>query len=85
MSWFEEGSYIVRPWRAGDVLRPLGGTGRRLVVRCMQDARIARSLRAAWPVVEADGRVVWVPGVCRSTDRVPAPGALALRVDAHFA
>jgi len=83
-TWLEEGSYIVRPWRAGDVLRPLGGTGRRLVVRCMQDARIARSLRAAWPVLEADHRVVWVPGVCRSADRVPAPGALALRVDAHL-
>ena len=85
VSWFEEGSYLVRPWRAGDVLRPLGGTGRRLVVRCMQDARIARSMRAAWPVVEADSRVVWVPGVCRSADRVPAPGVLALRVDAHLA
>jgi tRNA(Ile)-lysidine synthase len=85
VSWFEEGSYVVRPWRAGDLLRPLGGTGRRLVVRCMQDLRIPRSTRAAWPVVEADGRVVWVPGVCRSADRVPAPGALALRIDAHLA
>jgi len=42
-------------------------------------------MRETWPVVEADGRVVWVPGVCRSADRVPAPGALALRVDADFA
>lgn len=84
-SWFEEGSYVVRPWRAGDVLRPLGGNGRRLVVRCMQDARIARSQRAAWPVFEAAGRIVWVPGVSRSTDRIPAAGAPALRIDAHLA
>lgn len=84
-SWFEEGSYIVRPWRAGDLLRPLGGTGRRLVVRCMQEARIARSQRAAWPVVEAGDRIVWVPGVSRSADRVPAPGAPAMRIDAHLA
>ena len=83
-SWFPEGSYLVRPWRAGDLLRPLGGTGRRLVVRCMQDAKIARSRRASWPVLEAGGQVVWVPGVSRSADRIPAPGAPALRVDAHF-
>ena len=84
-SWFEAGSYIVRPWRAGDLLRPLGGTGRRLVVRCMQDARIARSRRAAWPVLEFGGRIVWVPGVSRSAHRIPAPGAPALRIDAHLA
>jgi tRNA(Ile)-lysidine synthase len=84
-SWFAEGPYIVRPWRAGDLLRPLGGTGRRLVVRCMQDARIARSQRAAWPVVETGGRVVWVPGVCRSADRIPGAGVQALRIDAHLA
>lgn len=83
-SWFEDGSYIVRPWCAGDLLRPLGGTGRRLVVRCMQDARIARSKRATWPVLEADGGVVWVPGVCRSADRIPVPGAMAIRVDAQI-
>jgi tRNA(Ile)-lysidine synthase len=84
MSWFETGSYFVRPWRAGDQLRPLGGTGRRLVVRCMQDARIPRSMRADWPVVESDGHIVWVPGVCRSADRVPAPGTQSLRIDAHL-
>ncbi len=82
-SWFEDGVYIVRPWRAGDLLHPLGGTGRRLVVRCMQDARIARSQRAAWPVLEAGGRIVWVPGVGRSAHGIPAAGAPALRIDAH--
>ena len=84
-SWFTEGSYLVRPWRAGDRIRPLGGTGRRLVVRCMQDARIARSLRAAWPVVELAGTIVWVPAVVRSAEQVPAPRARVLRIDAHLA
>jgi tRNA(Ile)-lysidine synthase len=82
-SWFADGSYTVRPWRAGDRIRPLGGAGRRLVVRCMQDAKIPRSRRIGWPVLEADGEVVWVPGVCRSADRIPAPGAPARRIDAH--
>jgi tRNA(Ile)-lysidine synthetase-like protein len=83
-SWFAESSYVVRPWRPGDRIRPLGGAGRRLVVRCMQDARIARTERAEWPVVEAGGVVAWIPGVCRSADCLPVPGSLALRIDAHL-
>ena len=82
-TWLAEGSYSVRPWRAGDRIRPLGGTGRRLVVRCMQDAKVPRSRRVGWPVFETEGTVVWVPGVCRSADRIPAPGAPARRIDAQ--
>lgn len=82
-SWLAEGSYTVRPWRAGDRIRPLGGTGRRLVVRCMQDAKVPRSQRVGWPVIEASGEVVWVPGVCRSAVGIPGPGARARRIDAE--
>lgn len=82
-SWLGEGSYIVRPWRAGDRIRPLGGTGRRLVVRCMQDAKVPRSQRVGWPVIEVSGEVVWVPGVCRSAVGIPGPGARARRIDAE--
>ncbi len=84
-SWFSPGAYSVRPWRAGDRIRPLGASGRRLVVRCMQDARIARSRRAAWPVIEAAGTVVWVPGACRAAERIPPPRTPAVRIDAHLA
>ena len=84
-SWFAPGVYQVRAWSEGDRIRPLGGKGRRLVVRCMQDARIARSQRAAWPVIEQAGTIVWVPGVCRSAESLPAPHAQALRIDAHLA
>lgn len=83
-SWFPEGTYLVRTWREGDRIRPLGAQGRRLVVRCMQDARIARSQRAAWPVIELAGTIVWVPGVCRSAEAIPAPLSPALRIDAHL-
>jgi tRNA(Ile)-lysidine synthase len=83
-SWFVAEVCSVRPWQAGDRIRPLGGVGRRLVVRCMQDARIERSRRAAWPVIESAGTIVWVPGACRSAERIPAPGTPALRIDAHF-
>jgi tRNA(Ile)-lysidine synthase len=83
-SWFVPGTYRVRPWRPGDRIRPLGGVGRRLVVHCMQDARMARHVRATWPVVTAGETVVWVPGVCRSADALPAAGRPALRMDADL-
>jgi tRNA(Ile)-lysidine synthetase-like protein len=82
--WFIEGAYVARPWHPGDRIRPLGGPGRRLVVRCMQDVRIARTRRAGWPVIEEGGAVAWVPGVCRSADRIPEPGTRALRINAYL-
>ena len=84
-AWFAPvESLAVRSWRAGDRLRPLGGRGRRLLVRCFQEAQVPRSARAAWPVLEHAGAIAWVPGVCRSDLLVPAPGVEALRVDAEF-
>jgi tRNA(Ile)-lysidine synthase len=85
-AWFQPsaGALLVRSSRPGDRLRPLGGSGRRLVVRCFQDARVPRNLRAAWPIVEQAGLIAWIPGVCRSDLLVPAPGLEAIRVDAEL-
>lgn len=85
IAWFAPGQLWIRPWRRGDRIHPLGGTGRRLAVRCFQDARVPAGRRGRWPMFEAQGRVVWIPGVCRSEDLLPPAGAEALRVDAHFA
>ncbi|HEU5171174.1 MAG TPA: tRNA lysidine(34) synthetase TilS [Gemmatimonadales bacterium] len=82
-AWFTPVPLVVRARRAGEKLRPLGGRGRRLLVRCFQEAHVPRSLRATWPVLEHAGAVVWLPGVCRSDLLVPEPGAEALRVDAE--
>ena len=66
-------------------VKPLGGPGRRLLVRCFQEERVPRSRRADWPVLAQDGTIAWIPGVCRSDTQVPVPGAEALRVDAEYA
>ncbi len=76
---------VIRPPAAGDRLVPLGGTGSRLLVRCFQDARIPRSRREGWPVVEAAGEIAWVPGVCRAATHLPLEGAEAVRVDVAYA
>ncbi|HEV8123707.1 MAG TPA: tRNA lysidine(34) synthetase TilS [Gemmatimonadales bacterium] len=84
-AWFIPGALQVRPWQAGDNIRPLKGRGSRLVVKCFQEAKVARADRSTWPVVlDSAGQVIWVPGVCRSENLVPQPGAQALRVDAQI-
>jgi tRNA(Ile)-lysidine synthase len=85
VAWFTCGSLEVRGWSPGDRVRPLAGTGRRLVARCFQDAKVSRTRRESWPVVAGEGVVVWVPGVCRSDALLPTEGAGAVRVDAEYA
>ncbi len=83
-AWFVPGILTIRPVASGDRVRPIGGSGHRAVVRCLQDARVPRSRRQAWPVVEAGGSVVWVPGVCRSSELVPSAGTEAVCVDVRY-
>jgi tRNA(Ile)-lysidine synthase len=84
-AWFTFDPLTVRSWSKGERLRPLGGTGRRLVVRCFQELRVPRSGRGAWPVLTQGDEIVWIPGVCRSSLRLPSPGSEALRVDVEHA
>lgn len=85
VAWFAPVPLVVRGWAAGERIRPLGGNGRRRLVRCFQDARIPRSRRGGWPVVAGPDGLVWVPGVSRSETALPAPGMEAVRVDAEYA
>jgi len=84
-SWFIPGAYRVRRWRPGDRIRPLGGAGGRLVVRCLQDARVPRADRARWPMVTSAGGddVLWVPGICRGEASIPSSGTEAVRIDVN--
>jgi tRNA(Ile)-lysidine synthetase-like protein len=84
-AWFTLDPLTVRAWHPGEKLKPLGGQGRRLVVRCFQDGRVPRSRRGSWPVLTQHDDLIWIPGICRSAVRVPAPGTEALRVDADYA
>jgi tRNA(Ile)-lysidine synthetase-like protein len=83
-AWFTPGPLIVRPWVAGERVQPLRGTGHRLVVRCLQEARVPRRHRPGWPVVERAGTILWLPRVARGAEGVPEAGAEGVRVDASF-
>jgi len=84
-AWFTPEAMSIRGWSPGEKVKPLGGSGHRLIVRCFQDARVPRSRRGGWPVVAQREAVLWVPGVCRSDAMIPPPGTEALRVDAQYA
>ena len=66
----------VRGWKAGDRMHAAGSPAARRVKRYFSDAGIAGPERIGWPVVLADGEIVWIPGVRRSdaaTDRSGRP------------
>ena len=80
-AWFIPAALSLRAWRPGDRLAPLGGIGQRLAVRCFQEARVARSFRLDWPMIEGSGELAWIPGVCRSDRFLPRAGEVAVRID----
>lgn len=78
---------LVRGWQPGDRIRPLGGTGHRLVATLFKEAGIPPMRRRTWPVVTtADGAtIVWVPGICRAATHEPLTEAEARRVECDLA
>lgn len=56
----------VRAWRPGDRMRSPRSSEARRVKRYLSEARIAVTERRGWPVVVADGEIVWIPGISRS-------------------
>lgn len=61
-----DGMLEVRGWRPGDRMVSSGSQPRR-VKRFLADRRVAAADREGWPVVVADGEIVWIPGVRRGS------------------
>jgi tRNA(Ile)-lysidine synthase len=80
-TWMADTDWQIRSARPGDRLQPLGGTGRRELRRVLMEARVPRGERAQYPVVARGETILWVPGICRCADALPAPGTRAVRVD----
>jgi tRNA(Ile)-lysidine synthase len=71
---------VVRTWREGDRMRPLGMDGTKSLQDLFTDSGVPRSLRHHLPVVTAAGRVVWVAGVAVSEDFRLGPEAREVAV-----
>jgi tRNA(Ile)-lysidine synthase len=57
---------LVRSWRPGDRMAPLGLDGTKTLQDLFTARRVARARRATLPVVESGGEIVWVAGVATS-------------------
>jgi tRNA(Ile)-lysidine synthetase-like protein len=67
-------------------MRPLSGPpgstrpGTRKLQDILTDAKVPRHLRDAFPLVFADGRLAWVPGVAVDADAAASPGGPATHI-----
>jgi tRNA(Ile)-lysidine synthase len=69
----------VRPWRAGDRMRPLGLGGTRTLQDLFTDRKVPRERRTQVPVVVSGDEIAWVPGVATG-ERFAATAETARRV-----
>jgi tRNA(Ile)-lysidine synthase len=66
----------LRNWRPGDRVRLRYSGGLRKVKEVLERLRVTGSARALWPVLEVEGRIVWMKGV-----EVEPEADLVIRVD----
>jgi len=60
----------LRNWKPGDRVRLRYSGGPRKVKEVLERLRVTGSARAIWPVLELEGRIVWMKGV----ELDPEPG-----------
>jgi tRNA(Ile)-lysidine synthase len=65
---------VVRGWRDGDRMRPVGLGGTKTLQDLFTDRKVPRALRRSLPVVEAGGEIVWVAGVALDERFAPDDG-----------
>jgi tRNA(Ile)-lysidine synthase len=80
-----ESSLIIRTFRPGDRIRPLGIDGSRKVHDLFIDRKLPRERRASWPLVAASGgEILWIPGMARSRFGLVTPATrTAVRLTAE--
>ncbi|MCZ6917782.1 MAG: tRNA lysidine(34) synthetase TilS [Gemmatimonadetes bacterium] len=83
VTWVTDGEGEIRSLVPGDRILPYRGVGRRRVSRVLMEQRIPRFERQEYPLVTRWGRVMWLPGICRSSAAIPEIGKAAIRLEAH--
>jgi len=61
-----EGHLLVRNWRKGDRLRPLGMNDDKKLQNLFVDAKIPRQQRSYVPVIADEEKIIWVVGAALS-------------------
>jgi tRNA(Ile)-lysidine synthase len=73
-------SLVVRAWRQGDRMKPLGLGGTKTLQDLFTDRKVPRSLRRTLPVVTSQGRIAWIAGVAVSEEFAASPDSGATAV-----
>jgi tRNA(Ile)-lysidine synthase len=63
----------IRAWRHGDRMQPAGIDGTKTLQDVFTDNKVPREEREQIPVVECDGKIVWVAGLAIGQDFRAAP------------
>jgi len=61
---------LLRPWKPGDRVKVRHSSGPRKVKEVIERLHVTGDRRALWPVLELDGRIVWM----RDVELEPEPG-----------
>lgn len=73
---------ILRPWRPGDRMRPLGLQGRKLVSDILTDAKVPSHRKPSVMVLESAGVIIWLCGHRIAEDaRVREGDSRVLRIE----
>jgi tRNA(Ile)-lysidine synthase len=54
---------VVRNWRAGDAVQPLGHQKNHALSRLLNEAGVSRWEKGSWPVLTAGGKIAWTRGL----------------------
>jgi tRNA(Ile)-lysidine synthase len=54
---------VVRNWRPGDAMRPLGHQKRHKLARLLNEKSVSRWEKQGWPVLSSGGQLAWVRGL----------------------
>jgi tRNA(Ile)-lysidine synthase len=65
---------LLRNWRPGDSLRPLGRRRPLKLKQFLREGRIAMRDRQGWPVLTSAGELVWARGLPVAAEFSPRPG-----------
>jgi tRNA(Ile)-lysidine synthase len=64
---------VVRNWRPGDSVQPLGHRKRHKLSRLLSEAGVSRWQKVSWPVLTSGGSVVWSRGLPVAVDFAAKP------------
>jgi tRNA(Ile)-lysidine synthase len=66
---------VIRNWKAGDRVTLRYSSGPRKVKEVLERMKVSGSDRAQWPVVEWEGKIIWMQGV--ELQPIPSPSITA--------